>query len=205
MDILIIGTGRVGSNLAEELLELGENVIVLEQDSLLLENVSHLDCVKVQGIPLENSVLEKAGVQNVDAVLCVSDSETMNVMVGQICLDVYSIPKVIVRIFNPDNEGSYLAMGLETICSTSMTKEKAMHVLGFTEAQDSTTVLGYPIQYTLEEIDEKSAGIHVFEYEHLNRVHILAVVSHEELKLVTRDYLLRTDEELVLVSLPMEE
>ena len=205
MQILIMGCGRVGSRLAEVLIDNGEDLVILDQDPDNLELVSHLDCTKIQGMPLETVILEKAGISNVDAVLCLSDNENMNVMVGQIAVKLYNVPQVIVRIYNPENETVYQALGLQTICSTSMTLEKAMQVLGFSQSEDLTSVLGYPVRYDLREVTESWDGVTVDEVERKLKCNVLAIANSDSLKLVTRDYVFSAGEHVVLVTLPVEE
>ena len=204
MEIMIIGSGRVGTNLAEVLIETGEDLIILDHNPDNLLNVAHLNCTKVQGMPLETSVLEKAGIGNVDAVLCVSDNENMNVMVGQIAAKLYNVPKVVVRIFNPENETVYQALGLQTICSTSMTMERALSVLGFSQSADLTSVLGYPVRYDLREVTDSWTGATVAEVERKLKVHVLAVASDDNFQLVSRDFVFSEGQHVILVSLPDE-
>ena len=120
MEVLLIGAGKVGANLAEELIDAGEDVIIIEQNPEILQNLDHLDCTKIEGMPIDIDVLESAGIRSVDAVACVSDNENMNVMAGQLIKNIYDKEKVIVKIENPANESMYQAMGLQTVCTTSM-------------------------------------------------------------------------------------
>lgn len=205
MEVLIIGAGRVGQNLARELIELGTEIIVLDSSSENLSQLKDLDCPKIEGMPLETSVLEKAGVERVSAVLCVSNNENMNVMVGQICHKLYNVPKIIVRTFNPENQDIYRFLGLETICSTSMTKQRVLETLGFHATKDKSTILGFPVHYTLQRVYASWEGQTVSEVEANTKRHVLAVMNGDELKLVSRNYKFQLGEQVVFVSLPQEE
>ncbi len=204
MEILIIGCGRVAADLAEILLQSGEAISVIAKDAEELLNIDHLDCSKTRGVPLDMRVLEKAGIKNVDAVLCISDNENINVTVGQMAHKIYGIGQVIVRIFNPENEAIYQALGLVTVCSTSMTTEKILGYLGFSQAADQTSVLGYPIRYDLRQVTESWHEVTVAEVEKKLKVHVLAVAEENSLKLVSRDYRFSEGEHVILVSLPEE-
>lgn len=205
MEILIVGCGRVAANLAEILIESGEAISIIDDSPDNLLNVAHLDCTKVEGMPLETSVLEKAGIGNVNAVLCISNNENMNVMVGQMASRLYNVDQVVVRIFNPENEPVYQALGLQTICSTSMTMDSILSVLGFSQSSDNTSVLGYPIRYDLREVTDSWNDVTVSEVEKQLKVHVLAVAEENALRLVSRDYRFKSGEHVVLVSLPEEE
>lgn len=205
MEVLIIGSGRVGSTLAKELIDLGIEVIILDSKKENLDKVEKLDCSKVLGMPLDTEVLEKAGVQSVSAVLTVSDNENLNVMVGQICQKIYGVKKVVVRIYNPENEASYQSLGLETICSTSMTMHKAMESLGLSIASDSTNIVGFPVEYQVREVTKDWAGFEVWEVEEKTKQHILAIIDANEMKLVKRSYVFQEGDFVVLVSLVKED
>lgn len=205
MEILIVGCGRVGANLAEILIESGEAISIVDDNPDNLLNVDHLDCTKVEGMPLEISVLEKAGINNVDAVLCISNSENMNVMVGQMASKLFNVERVAVRIFNPENEAVYQALGLQTICSTSMTTESILGFLGFTQSSDYTTVLGYPIRYDIREVTDSWVNATVADVEEQLKLHVLAIAEPDSLRLVSRHYRFRRGEHVVLVSLPEED
>ncbi len=205
MEIMIVGAGRVGSNLAEILMDAGEDITIVEANPENLAKVAHLDCTQIQGVPIERAVLEKAGIQNVEAVLCMTDNENMNVMVGQIAVKLYNVNQVIVRIFNPGNETAYQALGLQTICSTSMTLAKTLSVLGLSQSEDLTSVLGYPIRYDLREVTASWEGKTVAEVEQRMKLHVLAIASDDMLRLVARDYVFTRGEHVILVTLPDED
>lgn len=204
MDIMIIGADRVGRRLAEQLVDLGEDIIVVDADAEKLSQLEHLNCTKIQGVALEPDVLEKAGIKDVNAVICASDNENMNVMVGQMILTLYQVDKVIVRIEYSSNENLYQAMGLQTVCSTSMVIESFLQNLGFTPSRDVTSVLGYPVVYDLREVTESWDGVSVDELERKLRAHVLAVEDGDSLALVTRDYRLHKNQNIVLVSLTQD-
>lgn len=205
MEILIVGCGRVGANLADILIDNGEAVSIIEQNPDNLLNAEHLDCSKLEGMPLDINVLEKAGISNVDAVLCISDNENMNVMVGQMAMKLFDVRHVAVRIFNPANEAAYQALGLRTICSTTMTIESVLAFLGFSQTSDQTNILGFPVRYDLREVTESWIGVSVAEVEKQLKLHVAAVIEDEALRLVSRDYHFAGGEQVVLLSLPEED
>ncbi len=205
MDIMIIGAGAVGTNLAEELTRLGESIVIVEQDKELLASLDYIDCPKVQGVPIDMEVLEKAGVKTIDAVACVTESENMNVMLGQMLQKIYGLKNVIVHILNPENEGIYKSMGLKTISSTTSTIEMVLSRLGFSASTDTTSALGFPLVYKLRRVTDEWDGVaaKVLEKELSSRV--LAVAEDNSLSLVSSDYILRENQEIILVSLPEED
>lgn len=201
MNIIIVGCGRVGSHLARLLLENGEEIAIIESQAELLRQVQELDCPKILGKPLDSAILEKAGIMQADALLCVSDSEAMNVMVGQMADRLYHVPRILVRIFYPENELVYQSMGLQTMCSTAMTIQRAMDLLGFQPADDLTTIFGFPVQYELRRVSTSWAQHSVDEVESHFHLHVVGVVAGDRFRLIRRDHVFSVGETVLLLRL----
>ena len=67
MQIIVIGSGKVGSSLARMLVNKGHGVVIIENNRALLENAKDIDCVKIHGVPIDQDVLKNAGIEEVDA------------------------------------------------------------------------------------------------------------------------------------------
>jgi len=121
MQIIIIGCGKVGSSLARQLVALEHDVVIIESDSKLMLQADDIDCIKITGVPIDRDVLRQAGIETADVVCCVTQNDNINIMTSQIAQDVFHIPKIITRIFNPVNKDVFEEFGLNTICSTELT------------------------------------------------------------------------------------
>lgn len=102
MKILIVGAGAVGLNLAIQLSNESHDVSIVEQDAALARKVSDkLDALIVTGNATSKSALEAAGIQNVEMVLAVTDSDETNIIV---CLlaHTYGVKTKIARVRNED-------------------------------------------------------------------------------------------------------
>ena len=103
MQVLIIGCGKIGQELALYLVSQEIDVVVIDPDESKLEHLKDCDLVRICGVPIDLDVLEKAGMGTADAVLCVSNSENLNVMAGQMTRNIFEVDQVIVRTFLTDN------------------------------------------------------------------------------------------------------
>ena len=82
MNIIIVGAGKVGFNLAEYFSALGHQITVIDQDKELCEQVnSKLDCFVVPGIGSSPIVLEEAGISSADIVIAVTSNDETNLLV----------------------------------------------------------------------------------------------------------------------------
>lgn len=119
MNIVIMGCGRVGAQLAGMLDEDGHKVIVMDSDTYSFRRLP----ASFKGTPLvgdgtDEDYLKKAGIEEADAFIAVTQGDNRNVMAAQIAKHVYNVPKVICRIYDPLREEMYQTLGLETISPT---------------------------------------------------------------------------------------
>ena len=119
MNIVIMGCGRVGAQLAGMLDEDGHKVIVMDSDTYSFRRLP----ASFKGTPLvgdgtDEDYLRKAGIEEADAFIAVTQGDNRNVMAAQIAKHVYNVPKVICRIYDPLREEMYQTLGLETISPT---------------------------------------------------------------------------------------
>lgn len=119
MKIVIMGCGRVGAQLAGMLDEDGHEVTVVDSDTYSFRRLP----ASFKGTPLvgdgtDEDYLKKAGIEEADAFIAVTQGDNRNVMAAQIAKHMYNVPRVICRIYDPLREEMYQTLGLETISPT---------------------------------------------------------------------------------------
>ena len=127
MHIIVIGCGKVGSKLANVLSREGHDVVVVERETEQFRELDrNFSGVTITGVPIDQDILKHAGIETADALAAVTPDDNVNIMVCQIAKELFNVPKVIARIYNPAREHVFHEFGLETICPTNMTVE-AIH------------------------------------------------------------------------------
>ena len=131
MNVIIMGCGRVGAQLASLLDEEGHKVTVLDVDAYSFRRLpSTFGGTALVGDGTDEVMLKKAGISEADAFVAVTQGDNRNVVGAQIAKHVFNIPKVICRIYDPLRKDVYEALGLETISPTivfaQMLKEKLL-------------------------------------------------------------------------------
>lgn len=99
MKILILGAGQVGSSVAATLAREDDDVTVVDTNNELLEKLQdHYDIRTVIGQASHPDVLAKAGAQDADLILAVTNNDETNIIACQICHNLYNTPTKIARI-----------------------------------------------------------------------------------------------------------
>ncbi len=121
MNVIVIGCGRAGSRLAGALEEEGHKVVVVDSDSESFMRLSPLfKGVRVQGDALDSEVLIKAGIQQADAIACVTNSDSLTAIVAIAARDRFKVPKQVVRIFDPVEAEGYRRLGIPMIAPSEL-------------------------------------------------------------------------------------
>jgi trk system potassium uptake protein len=120
--ILIVGGGKVGSNLTSTLIHMGHEVTLIEGDreryTLLEERFEH---VVRPGDATELFVLERAGIERADLVVAVTGDDEDNIIVCQVAKEKYGVPKVIARVNDPRNQQHFDMVGITLTVSATAT------------------------------------------------------------------------------------
>ncbi len=121
MKIIILGCGRVGAHLAALLDSNGHEVTVLDRDSYSFRRLSSdFSGNALLGHGIRQDVLKKAGIEEADVFVAVTQGDNRNVMAAQIAKHIFNVPKVICRIYDPLRQELYSTLGLETFSPTTI-------------------------------------------------------------------------------------
>lgn len=119
MRIVILGCGRVGSTLATMLDAEGHDVTILDLNADQFRRLgADFNGTAMVGTGIDEDVLRRAGIEQADAFIAVTNGDNTNIMSSQIARVIFKVPKVITRIYDPVRQETYRALGLETICPT---------------------------------------------------------------------------------------
>ncbi len=121
MKVIIMGCGRVGAQLATELDAEGHEVTVLDLDDYSFRKLPPgFKGTALMGSGLDDDLLKKAGIEEADVFIAVTQGDNRNVMACQIAKHIYHVPKVVCRIYDPIREEMYRSLGLRTVSPTKV-------------------------------------------------------------------------------------
>ena len=112
MYIIIVGAGKVGWNLARELIDKGHEVTLIENDrDRYLTVEQELEHSVQYGDASELWVLERAGISRADMVIAVTGDDEDNMLICQVAKEKYLVDRIIARVNNPRNRQHFELLG----------------------------------------------------------------------------------------------
>ncbi len=130
MNVIVVGCGRVGAQLAYRLSQKGHQVTVIDQEAAAFDNLPpDFRGRTVEGEVLAQGVLHRAGIEQVDGLAAVTNSDSLNAVVAQIAHTKYQVPIVVVRNYDPRWQPLQEAFGLQVISSASWGAQRLEELL----------------------------------------------------------------------------
>ena len=120
MYAIIAGAGKVGRNLARELISKGHEVTLIESSrASYLANEEEFEHAVQYGDATELWVLERSGIQRADLVIAVTGDDEDNILVCQVAKEKYLCDRVIARVNNPRNHDHFRLLGIQPAVSAT--------------------------------------------------------------------------------------
>ena len=120
MFIMIVGGGKVGSQLARELSDKGHELTVIERAARRYEILSEeFEHVALMGDGSEIWVLERGGIERAEMVIAVTGDDEDNILIAQMARERYGIERVIARCNNPRNLQHFELLGAKPAVSAT--------------------------------------------------------------------------------------
>ncbi len=118
MRVMIMGCGRVGSELSIQLVEGGHEVTVVDKNPAAFVKYPPGDAKTVVGLGFDRDILEEAGIKDAEAFVAVSSGDNSNIVSARVALEHYHVPKVIARIYDPRRAEIYERLNIPTVATT---------------------------------------------------------------------------------------
>jgi trk system potassium uptake protein TrkA len=130
MKVIIIGCGRVGEQLARLLVDESHQVSVIDYNANALARLGpNFKGQRIIGVGFDRDVLIKAGIEQADAFAAASSSDNANIVAARIAHNIFHVPRVVARLFDPQRAEIYRRLGMLTISSTTWGAERLREVL----------------------------------------------------------------------------
>lgn len=130
MKVIIMGCGRVGERVARLMSNEGHDVVVVDYDQHALDRLGeNFKGTKIKGVGFDRETLIKAGIEHAEAFVTTSSSDNANIVAARLARNIFHVPRVIARLYDPRRAEIYRRLGLVTISSTDWGAERIHELL----------------------------------------------------------------------------
>ncbi|MBI5029322.1 MAG: TrkA family potassium uptake protein [Chloroflexi bacterium] len=131
MKIVIVGCGRLGAHLARRLDSEGHDITIIDRVSEAFGRLGNdFQGKMVLGTGIDEDILRRAGIENADAFVAVTNGDNTNAMASEIAKLVFKVPHVVARLYDPIREDTFHTLGLmETVCPTIIGSDKICELI----------------------------------------------------------------------------
>ena len=127
MHVVVVGCGRVGSELAVALEGGGHSVSVIDKNRNAFRRLPlRFDGRTIYGFGFDRQHLEQAGIRQAGAFAAVTNGDNTNILAARIARETYEIPNVVARIYDPKRAVIYQRLGIPTVAAVAWTTDQVL-------------------------------------------------------------------------------
>jgi trk system potassium uptake protein TrkA len=121
MKVVIMGCGRVGGRLAGLLDTEGHEVSILDLEDYSFRRLPpEFGGTPLVGNGTDEDTLKKAGIEQADAFIALTQGDNRNIMACQIAKHIFNVPRVLCRTYDPLRQELFGSLGIETFSPTTI-------------------------------------------------------------------------------------
>ncbi|HWE56057.1 MAG TPA: TrkA family potassium uptake protein [Acidimicrobiales bacterium] len=153
MHVIVVGCGRVGSELADRVQREGHTVAVVDKNQTAFRRLpDDWSGDKVVGFGFDRDHLHQAGIDRAGALAAVTSGDNTNILTARIARETFEVPQVVARIYDPRRAAIYQRLGIGTVATVSWTVDQVARRLipgeigsAWTDPTGSVSVVEYPL------------------------------------------------------------
>jgi trk system potassium uptake protein TrkA len=132
MHVIVVGCGRVGSEVALSLASNGHDVIVIDRRAESFRRLGEdFKGMTMVGVGFDRDVLTEAGITPECAVAAVTSGDNSNILIARVARETFGVKHVVARIYDPRRASIYERLGIATVASVAWTSARVLrHLLG---------------------------------------------------------------------------
>lgn len=121
MNAVIVGCGRVGAGLADQLDRAGWTVLILDTRAGAFDRLpSSFGGTALRGDGTDEDVLRRAGAEGADLFLALTEGDNRNIMAAQLAMEALGAKRTVAKINDPVRAEAYASLGIATVCRTNL-------------------------------------------------------------------------------------
>ena len=200
--ILVVGCGRVGAELATRLATQGLRVTILDRNARAFRRLAeHPNITRLEGMGFDPEILKEAKIEGAYGLAAVTSGDNTNILSARIAREVFNVPNVVARIYDPRRAVVYQRLGIATVATVTWTTEQAIRRLfpektptDWTDASGTVSVMEVSLPSSL-------AGVQLASLNVDNAVKFAAILRGTSARLIERELIAQEgDRAIVLVT-----
>jgi trk system potassium uptake protein TrkA len=138
MHVIVVGCGRVGSEVSTNLAATGHDVIVIDRKVEAFRRLGDdFKGTTMVGVGFDRDVLTEAGITPDCAVAAVTSGDNSNILIARVARETFGVKRVVARIYDPRRASIYERLGIATVASVAWTSARVLrHLLGSESTPD---------------------------------------------------------------------
>ena len=157
MHVIVVGCGRVGSELAARMQREGHSVAVIDKSETAFRRLPDpWDGLTVVGFGFDRDDLKRAGIERAGAVAAVTSGDNTNILTARIARETFEVGHVVARIYDPRRAVIYQRLGIATVATVSWTVDQVARRLipdevssSWTDPTGEINLVEYPLPESL--------------------------------------------------------
>ena len=130
MHVIVVGCGRVGSEVARSLASSGHEVVVIDRRPEAFRRLGDdFTGTTMVGVGFDRDVLTEAGITPECAVAAVTSGDNSNILIARVARETFGVKHVVARIYDPRRASIYERLGIATVASVTWTSARVLRHL----------------------------------------------------------------------------
>jgi trk system potassium uptake protein TrkA len=189
MHTIVVGCGRVGSELAINLERLGHSVAVVDKNRRAFQRYlpERWTGRAVLGFGFDRDHLEQAGIREAGALAAATGGDNSNILTARIAKETFEVPNVVARIQDPRRAVIYQRLGIPTVAQVAWTTDQLMRrLLPATVVTEWTDPTG-SVSLVERTVPTTWAGQKLTGLLESDRFHVVSLTRGSEVRLLSGD------------------
>jgi trk system potassium uptake protein TrkA len=176
MKVIVVGLGRMGIGLSLNLMKKGHDVSVIDSNPDAFEALGkNFNGLKVIGFGFDRDALNKAKIDKADAIVSCTASDEINAVIARIARNIYRVPRVIARLYEPRKADIYHRLGIQTISTTTWGIARATEILTYNQLDSVYDIGNGTVKLVRIEVPSLLVGRMVNDLTVVGEIHVVSI------------------------------
>jgi trk system potassium uptake protein TrkA len=201
LHVVVIGCGRVGSELAGALQQAGHSIAIVDKNARAFRRLPpDFKGIQVVGFGFDRDDLTEAKIDDAGAFASVTNGDNSNILCARIARETYGIEKVVARIYDPRRALIYQRLGIPTVATVAWTTDQVLRRLLPAEIRHDWVDATGKVALVERPIPAKAIGKKLSKLNWPGLFWLTAVTRFGKAQVVTSDLVGQEGDMLVFVS-----